>query len=339
MIRSTSILIPRFKTMFRLINFLLIGCLAGPAWGQVSGEKLDADYAAQRAAAILKLNQTAVQQADAIGKTALQRSDVAGATAAVEWSKRLSDTVPENDTEGLSSDPASREPLVALQTRYLKSRADALTQVSRVFLPQYEAWQKQAMQKNNLPEATRAAEKVAAIKEELNRGSVPGLGGGAAGDALFSANKQKKWTEKKGTWKWDGTKLTGSGTGAIEYEGSFQPPFVVQFRYRVNKGTRTRLDMAHVGLHNAAYAKKFGLMGTEEEHFFEYQHGTQYRCTIIVNRKQSILYVDGKQICTGVGEEGRIDKVVITSGDSWSPGEVEVQDLVVLRATNKVANP
>ena len=324
-------------------KFFVVGGFVLTAWsrvcGQVAGDQLEASYAAQRAAAVLKVNQLAAPQAEALAKAALQRNDVAGATAALEWSKRLADAVPENEVEGLAADPASREPLVALQTRYLKSRGDALAQVSRLFLPQFEGWQRQAMQKNNLAEATRAAEKVAALKEELNQGAAPGAGGAAAGDALFAANKQKKWKEQKGAWKWEGTKLTGKGAGAIEYAGSFQPPFTAQFRIRLNKGTRARVDFTKVGLHNAGYATKWGLMGPEEDQFFEYQHGTHYRCTIVVTRKESILYLDGKQICTGVGEEGRVEKVVITAGDSWSPGEVEIQDLVILRGMSKVANP
>lgn len=306
--------------------------------GQAAGDPLEASYAGQRTAAVSKVNQVAAQQADALGKSALKAGNLTAATAASEWSKRLADADPENDTEGLLSDPASRDPMVSLQTRYLKSRTDAIAQVNRAFLPQFEAAQKQAMQKNSLPDATRAAERVAKLKEELAQVAVPGSGGGA-GDALFGANKQKKWTEKKGTWKWEGAKLTGIGAGAFEYDGSFQPPFVAQFRYRIVKGLRTRVDFNHAGLQNTAYKEKIGLKGADEEQYFNYKHGVTYRCTIVVTRKQSILYVDGKQICTGDGEDSRVEKVKITSGDSWSSGELQVQDFVIFRATDKVANP
>ena len=135
------------------IVFLLLGANT-TALSQDLLEKLETAYTEQRAAAVAKLNQTAAQQAAAVAKAVLQAQNLAGATAATEWSQRLTDADPQNDVEGLAANPASRDPLVALQTRYLKARGEALAQVTRTFLAHFEAAQRQAMQKGSLPEAS-----------------------------------------------------------------------------------------------------------------------------------------------------------------------------------------
>ena len=186
---------------------------------------------------------------------------------------------------------------------------------------------------------------MAKLKGELGQGAaaVAPLSGGGAGDPLFSPEKQKKWhaNNNKAMWKWEGTRLIGSGDGSYVYGGSFQPPFVAQSQFTIRKGQRTGVFFESAGMQNAAYSNKLGLRGAEanEDQYFSYKHGVTYRCTLVVTRKQTTLYIDGKQICTGTGEKDRVEKMSISAGDGWSQGEVEVQDLLIIRATDKVANP
>ncbi len=88
-------------------------------------------------------------------------------------------------------------------------------------------------------------------------------------------------------------------------------------------------------MQNAAYSDKIGLRGVKEDQYFAFQHGTTYRCAIVVARKKSELYVDGKLICTGPGREKKTDKIMLTAGDGWSPGLMEYEDFIILRGTEK----
>jgi hypothetical protein len=149
-------------------------------------DKLTAAYTQGRADAIKQVNQRYVQQTEAVIKLSMQARDLEKANAASAWSKRLLDDDDTNDTDGIAPNPTSADRLIALQTSYLKERAEAIARVSR---------------------------------------------------------------------------------------------------------------------------------------------------------KQSELFVDGKLVCSGPGKDKKVEKVTIHSGDGWSPGSVEVQDLMVLRGTDKVLTP
>lgn len=297
--------------------------------------KLTAAYTQGRADAIKQVNQRYVQQAEVIMKLSMQTSDLGKANATSAWITRLSDANEANDTDGIAPNPSSQDRLVALQTRYLKERAETIGQINKLYAGQVEAAQRQAMQNGDLATANTLSDLLGKVKGASVASSVAV----ANGVPLFSAEKQKKWKTKKGEWKWEGTKLTGSGDGSIEIEVSLQPPFVAQFKYNPKNGLRAGVIFDHVGLQNAAYADKFGLPGMEDAKRFPYKHGTTYQCTLVVSRKQCELYVDGKLACSGPGKEKKISKITIFSGDGWSPGSVEVQDLIIVHGTDKVPTP
>lgn len=117
---------------------------------------------------------------------------------------------------------------------------------------------------------------------------------------------------KQGKWQWEGTTLIGSGD------------------------SRT---MGNIGIDNVGYGNKFGPHGGDEQKFFEFTHGRTYRCTLVVNRKKSELYVDGEYVTDGNAQEGKVEAIVLNAGDGWSPGTVEWRDLVILIGTDKVAFP
>jgi hypothetical protein len=319
-------------TLMLLTQHVLLAQEAPPA------DKLAAAYTQGRGDAIKQVNQRYVQQTEAVIKLSMQARDLEKANAASAWSKRLLDDDDTNDTDGIAPNPTSADRLIALQTRYLKERAEALGRVNKVYLGQVESTQRQAMQKGDLAAANALGDLLTKIKAEVGTPVAPGAPG-SGGDPLFSSDKQKKWKPKKGEWKWEGTKLTGSGNGSIEYEISLQPPFVAQFKYNPKNGLRAGLFFDNVGLQNAAYSDKFGLPGVDDEKLFSYKHGTTYRCALVVSRKQSELFVDGTLVCSGPGRDKKVEKVTIHSGDGWSPGSVEVQDLMVLRGTDKVLTP
>jgi hypothetical protein len=301
-------------------------------------DKLTAAYAQARADAIKQLNQRYIQQAEAVMKLSMQARDLEKANATSAWSKRLSDTDDANDTDGIAPNPTSPDRLVGLQTRYLKERAEAIGRVNKLYIGQIEPTQRQAMQKGDLATANTLADLLTKIKAELGAPASPGTPA-AGGDPLFSPEKQMKWKPKKGDWKWEGTKLSGNGNGSIEYAISLQPPFVAQFKYNPKNGLRAGVIFDGVGLANAAYSDKFGLPGLDDEKLFPYKHGTTYRCSLVVSKRQSELFVDGKLVCSGAGKDKKVERITIHSGDGWSPGSVEVQDLIILRGTDKVPAP
>ena len=318
----------------KLLPFLLAICMPTLLLAQApgAGEKLSSVYARTRTEAIKQVNTRYVQQADAVMKLSMQAGDLEKATATSDWIKRLQDNDEANDTDGIAPNAGSPDRLVALQTRYLQERADAVTRVNKLYALQVEGAQRSAMQRGDLALATELNELKTKIQSELGTSAAP-TGGG---EPLFSLEKQKKWKPKKGKWEWQGTKLVGDGDGSIQLDISLQPPFVAVFKYNPAKGIRAGLIFDGPGIQNAAYADKLGIPGVKDEEYMPYKHGTAYRCVFVVGKKQCDLYVDGKHICTGAGKDKKVEKITIYSGDGWSPGSVEVQDLVILRGTDKV---
>ena len=131
--------------------------------------------------------------------------------------------------------------------------------------------------------------------------------------------------------------LTGVGPGTVEYEGSYQPPFVVQFSWTPRVGLRNGVYFANeVMMLNAPYAQQIGIKGMDPTKYFPFEFNKTYRCAIVVGRKRSELYFDGQLIGTGAGYEKRVEKIEITSGDDWSPGKIEIGDFTIVRGTDKV---
>jgi hypothetical protein len=298
-------------------------------------ERLPLAYAKGRVEVLKQLNQRFVLQADPVLKFFMQAGDLEKANMTSAWSKRLLAADEPNDTDPVAPNPASTDRLAVLQTRYLKERAETLTKLNKLYVGQIELSQRQAMQKGDLPGANALNELLAKIKAELGAPAAPPTGG----DSLFGIEKQKKWKPNKGEWKWEGSKLLGIGDGSITFDVSVHPPFVAQFKFNSKKGQRAGVLFDGTGIQNAAYSDKFGIPSVDEAKYFAYKHDTVYRCTFVVSKRQTELYVDGKLICTGPGRDKKIEKITINSGDNWSPGFVEVQDLTLLRSTDKVTAP
>ncbi len=274
---------------------LIVFLLAREVQAQVA-DKVKGAYAKAHSDAVGQLNQRYVQDANVLIKFYMQGNDLERANLASAWIKRLSDADESNDIDQITPNPTSPDRLVALQSRYLKDRAETIAKVDRQYVTQAETAQRQVMQQGDLAAANSLAEFLKKIRAELGQAppavssdiSRPVVGSSiSGGEALFAADKQKKWKVTKGEWKWDQTKLTGKGESYIEYAVNLQPPFVAVFKFTPKEGTREGVIFDDVGMQNAAYSDKIGLRGVKEDQYFAFQHGTTYRCAIVVARKKS----------------------------------------------------
>lgn len=321
---------------------IIVICLTGLATHRVQAqttlETLAASYANAQAVAIKAVNAKYAASAKALVKNYMLDDNMAQARAASDWMKRLSGPDPLSAADGILSNADSEDPLASLQTRYLEEHNDALARVDNAFLPKAQALQRSATDAADVDTASAAAGLVSQIQAKLGSAATSGLPSGDA-EALFAPEKQPRWKPQSGTWRWEGALLTGSGDSEIQYDINLEPPFVVQFTMNIMAGSRERLEMDQVGVHNVGYQDKFGPDGGDENKFFAFKHNQPYHCVLVVTRKNSDFYVEGSLIAEGAGESKKVEKILLHGGDGWSPGTTEYQDFIIIRGADQIPQP
>lgn len=151
----------------------------------------------------------------------------------------------------------------------------------------------------------------------------------------LSPELRELWAVEKGDWSFVDGKLIGSGNSAIHFSKKLRPPFRVSFTLEVNRGKRPRIQIGGATLANMGNQRRLNLYPREriigKREIFPYETNVPYQIALVVDKDATQYFVNGSEFEAIKNPVQEVPVITFRSGDSWSPGQIVISDLLIER--------
>jgi hypothetical protein len=154
---------------------------------------------------------------------------------------------------------------------------------------------------------------------------------------LLDPTERKNWEVKTGDWKFEGSKVIGTGDSKIIFNRAFKTPYRITFGFEMLEGTRPaiggfgRYTLMTEGTGTSLFLSPVA----PNRGSFPYELKRKYRIRIDVTPKKLELRINNRLVETREPGMELVPPIHFNAGDGYSQGRAEFSDIEVTAVPEK----